>query len=98
MVNKLYCEGCEHYKQHTPMVGKCHAKSKGGRMLYNIDRCPKLPPKPRRRRKDLVDVVRCKDCKNYQSGEVQHEYERCRHHWSYVEEDDYCSYGERKEP
>ena len=43
-----------------------------------------------------VPVVRCRDCKNYGGGDVEHEYDRCRHHWSAVEEDDYCSFGERR--
>ena len=42
-------------------------------------------------------IVRCRDCKNYDGGEVEHEYERCRHHWSEVGEDDFCSFGERKD-
>lgn len=43
------------------------------------------------------EIVRCKDCKNYDGGEVDHEYDRCRHHWSAVEPDDFCSYGERRD-
>ena len=46
---------------------------------------------------DAVQVVRCKDCKNYDGGEVEHEYDRCRHHWSAVEPDDWCSFGERRQ-
>ena len=51
---------------------------------------------------DVVEVVRCKDCKHYDDGEcVYHsepkkmrQYER----WEvYVSENDYCSYGERKQ-
>lgn len=41
-----------------------------------------------------VEIVRCRDCKNYNAGAVEHEYERCRHHWSVVGEDDFCSFGE----
>lgn len=43
-----------------------------------------------------IEIVYCKDCKNFDPGEVEHEYERCRHHWSEVGEDDFCSYGERE--
>lgn len=46
---------------------------------------------------DAVQVVRCKDCKNYDGGEVEHEYDRCRHHWSAVEPNDWCSFGERRQ-
>ena len=45
---------------------------------------------------EAVEVVRCKDCKDYDGGEVEHEYERCRYFWSAVEEDDFCSYGEKR--
>ena len=42
---------------------------------------------------DVVEVVRCKDCRHYDKGACwdQDAYGRC---WR---EDDYCSYGERKE-
>lgn len=54
---------------------------------------------------DVVEVVRCKDCKYYDKyewcGKIYH---RClgvwdisEHHNADVNEDDYCSYGERKE-
>lgn len=44
---------------------------------------------------DVVAVVRCKDCVHYQNG-------ACNHFGYYtyapdVDEDDFCSYGERKE-
>lgn len=43
---------------------------------------------------DVVEVVRCRDCKHYDSG-------TCNHFGYYtyapdVDEDDYCSYGERR--
>lgn len=48
---------------------------------------------------DVVEVIRCKDCKYY--DEI---YSRCLGVWDIsehldadVNEDDYCSYGERKE-
>ena len=45
---------------------------------------------------DAVEVVRCKDCKHYLERE-----QGCNHfgyysHTPYVEEDDFCSYGERR--
>lgn len=59
---------------------------------------------------DAVPVVRCKDCVNwdeeYSSGRKSLGNYRCGcHEWSdekdgffrYTAEDDYCSYGERKE-
>lgn len=44
---------------------------------------------------DVVEVVRCKDCVHYQNG-------ACNHFGYYtyapdVDEDDFCSHGERKE-
>ena len=50
--------------------------------------------------RDLVRVVRCKDCKFYETVEAQPEiYTYCRL-WAdgtdEVEPDDYCSYGERR--
>ena len=45
---------------------------------------------------DAVEVVRCKDCKNYRmySSFVK---DCCRDHGMiYVNEDDFCNYGERK--
>lgn len=44
------------------------------------------------------EVVRCKDCKYYQDNNGGYPHPECR--WSHDEtpnEDDYCSYGERKE-
>lgn len=40
---------------------------------------------------DVVEVVRCKDCKNYND----HRY--CYYHADPVVDDDFCSYGERRE-
>ena len=53
---------------------------------------------------DVLQVVRCKDCKHYD----KHGYKICRLHSElpdkyssgvniYMERDDFCSYGERKE-
>lgn len=39
---------------------------------------------------DAVAVVRCKDCKEYNG----HRY--CNYHADPVEDNDFCSYGERK--
>lgn len=41
--------------------------------------------------KEMVEVVRCKDCTEYNG----HRY--CNYHADPVEDNDYCSYGERKE-
>lgn len=46
---------------------------------------------------DAVPVVRCKDCKYYDRGECYHP--RHERHLQSIcqEDDDFCSYGERKE-
>ena len=40
---------------------------------------------------DVVVVTRCKDCKHYREGT-----ELCMLHFSTVDADAFCSYGERK--
>lgn len=48
--------------------------------------------------KDIVGVVRCKDCRYWQDNNGGYPHEECR--WGKEEtpdEDDFCSYGERKE-
>jgi len=46
---------------------------------------------------DVVPVVRCKDCKHWDNGNLSFEcpWDYGRHGSS--DEDDFCSYGERKE-
>ena len=46
--------------------------------------------------KDLVEVVRCKDCK-YHIAEYCTRDIKGRTHMFYMTETDFCSYGERKE-
>lgn len=46
---------------------------------------------------DVVPVVRCRDCKYWQDNNDGYPHEECR--WGHGEtpnEDDFCSYGERK--
>lgn len=46
----------------------------------------------------LVEVVRCKDCKYWQDNNGGYPHEECR--WGHEETpdaDDFCSYGERKD-
>ena len=42
---------------------------------------------------DVVEVVRCKDCKYYYSTEIATASIMCSH----MHEDDFCNYGERRE-
>ena len=53
------------------------------RIMYHYSRIENAPTV------DAVEVVRCKDCKHYKIG-------LC-YGWHCVEEDDFCSYGERRE-
>ena len=54
---------------------------------------------------DAVEVIRCKDCKHYQFGEIFTDIKFCCrlkdrhgkvHRYNYTD-DDFCSYGERVE-
>lgn len=50
---------------------------------------------------DVVEVVRCKDCKDYRQNPYNKEGEEllcmCWGDWIPTEPDDFCSHGERKE-
>lgn len=43
---------------------------------------------------DAVEVVRCKDCKHFVKAT---DWFACKKWYMDIREDDYCSYGERKE-
>ena len=45
---------------------------------------------------DTVSVVRCKDCKHYIVEGITTQYGWCHEYKHSVNEDDYCSYGERQ--
>lgn len=45
---------------------------------------------------DYVKVVRCKDCKHYIVEGITTQYGWCHEYKHSVDEDDYCSYGERR--
>lgn len=42
------------------------------------------------------ELVRCKDCKHYIVEGITTQYGWCHEYKHSVDEDDYCSYGERK--
>lgn len=59
-----------------------------GEFLELIDEAPT---------EDVVEVVRCKDCKYWQDNNGGYPHEECR--WGKGEtpdEDDFCSFGERR--
>lgn len=43
---------------------------------------------------DVAPVVRCKDCKH---SHLDRDYLYCNQYKSYRDDNDYCSYGERRE-
>lgn len=43
------------------------------------------------------EIVRCKDCKHYIVEGITTQYGWCHEYKHSVDEDDYCSYGERRE-
>lgn len=48
--------------------------------------------------KEIMSVVRCKNCKHYIVEGITTQYGWCYEYKHSVDEDDYCSYGERREP
>lgn len=72
---------------------------------YQDELIPHLREKIAELERDRVEVVRCRDCKHYQYGVMFPDIKFCcrlkgskgetvRYNWS---DNDYCSYGERKE-
>ena len=49
------------------------------------------------RREVGQELVRCKECKSYNTEAYQDGYGYCDGHCSVVQDDDFCSYGERSE-
>lgn len=41
-----------------------------------------------------IDIVRCKECKNFRP-DAEPAYERCRHFWAEVDEEDWCVRSEK---
>ena len=44
-----------------------------------------------------IDIVRCKECEWYTTSEYREGCGWCLYHHSVVNDEDYCSYGQRKE-
>ena len=64
---------------------------KGGKMpLYHIEKIEDSL-------EDVVEVVRCKDCKRYEPLYHEKNIGVCHLMLAYFEEDGFCSQGERKE-
>ena len=66
----------------------CHPKQKKG-VLMAISKLKEAPAA------DVVEVVRCKDCKHLMFSDMYGECSQA--HMGIVRPDDFCSYGERKD-
>ena len=80
---KEHCSGCKYFDVN----GICTIDNPVCGSVMIVNELPTV---------DSVEVVRCKDCKHYLERE-----QGCNHfgyysHTPYVEEDDFCSYGERR--
>ena len=90
-----YCHDCLHYEVCRLLIGErevhiidiaCHfAEQCGGH----------------KNKADYAEVVRCKDCKNYckvdtLKGKIL-DFHWCNKFRNITKEDDFCSYGERRE-
>ena len=70
-----------------------NAKAQSDLALWFEERISELP------KADIVEVVRCKDCKHY-SHDVdanEGEWDCCRVYGMFVDPNDFCSEGERKD-
>ena len=82
-IKKIYCDGCENYGG-----AKCRACWVYDAMCL-IDDATTV---------DAVEVVRCRDCKQYEIHKPK-VLENCERNGYIIpmKPDDFCSYGERKE-
>ena len=85
-IKKLYCDGCDNYGGT-----KCRACWVDDAMCL-IEDAPTV---------DAVPVVRCNDCKHWDSETwFCDNHSTFSHHgleWNMFSEDDFCSYGKRKD-
>ena len=61
------------------------------RRIAFLDEIERMPTE------DVVPVVRCKDCKNYNTTFCANGFGWCEHFNSGEMDENYCSYGERKD-
>ena len=83
-VYQLACVGCT---RHGEAPGECYHDEPCERLIFAFTVTEPV---------DAVEVVRCKDCKHREDGlctlESVYDYP-----WYYTNDDDFCSYGERRE-
>ena len=83
--DKLVAWCAETYQAQSTTEGKAYVNA----FLTTVDSCPTA---------DVVEVVRCKDCKRFYRMETSPSYDgRCLGYGYLVEANHYCSYGERSE-
>lgn len=80
--DKLKQAICVDYYEHYTKYHDTDQNQLIDMVIDDIDELPTV---------DAVEVVRCKDCEHYCDGTW------CYINEDYFEEDDFCSYGERKE-
>lgn len=81
------CDNCPSGKEHRVFIDRDFVLT-----------CRSLTKETLNILKNSVEVVRCKDCRYWQDNYGGYPHEECR--WGKEEtpdEDDFCSYGERKE-
>lgn len=85
-IKKLYCDGCDNYGGV-----KCRACWVDDAMCL-IDDATTV---------DAVEVVRCRDCKHWDTEtwfcDNNSTFDIMGMEWNMFSEDDFCSYGERKD-
>ena len=88
---KKYIDADEFLKSETkrcgciPLVGSCTTDNES--LSYRLVRAPTA---------DVVEVVRCKDCKHCVEDIICEGVVYCNEHHKGMRENDYCSYGERR--
>lgn len=84
-IKKHYCDGCDNYGG-----AKCRACWVDDAMCLIEDATTV----------DAVPVVRCRECKHYEMGvclKIYSDGAVSQYAWQARNEDDFCSYGERKD-
>ena len=91
------CTSCIHHTEKNDMGFACHycEIKEGDKEIFELHGCEKYV------RRDLVQVIRCKDCKHrvndnaFATGHIC--MKRRENGGRYCEDDDFCSYAERKD-
>lgn len=97
-----YCSNCEYvfdedeeYSPFWKFCPMCGAEMADNSLFNDITESPNDVVESK---DDVIEVVRCKDCKHYIVEGITTQYGWCHEYKHSVNEDDYCSYGERRKP